>query len=80
LQLSHAFLRVNITDERYLGEAQTIFEHSMKQLLSKNGAGGGKVLQTKTFVQRNPETGRNTAQIRCYFAFNPESSGSIHTT
>ena len=54
LQLNHAFLRINIKDEQYLGEAQTIFEHSLKQLLGQPET-EGKILQTKTFVQRGGE-------------------------
>ena len=60
LQLSHAFLRINIKEERYLGEAQVIFEQAMKNLFSKDKSNSGRVMQTKTFVQKNPERGDTT--------------------
>jgi hypothetical protein len=55
LTLCHAYLRLNLKDPQYIQEAQTIFEHSLKGLLTRWGT--GKVLQTKTFTSKNSETG-----------------------
>lgn len=46
LQLAHAFLRIDIKDHKYLSEAQTIFEHTMKDLLHSSQS--GMVLQVKS--------------------------------
>ena len=45
-----------------------MFEQCMKGILK---SAEGKVMHTKTFVQRNGDT--VDPQIRCYFAYSPES-------
>jgi hypothetical protein len=47
-----------------LNQASNLSEASSEAALS------GKIMHVKTYVERDPQTGRITeAQIRCYFAY-----------